>query len=67
MKNASLIRCQQCKKKYPAHLFGIPICPLCALENRNAAHGLPADTPFHGEIAAAMHAEAVEFDKGRRT
>lgn len=27
------------------------LCPDCALKTRNKFHGLPADTPFAGEMA----------------
>ena len=59
-------RCEQCKKKYPAHLFSTPVCPICALRNRNAIHGLPENEPFQGEIAASMYDEAIAFDEQRK-
>lgn len=61
-----MIRCKQCKKKYPDHLFANPLCPICNLKNRNATHGLPEGTPFQGEIASSLYDEAVAFAPPRR-
>ena len=62
-------RCGSCKRKFPDHLIQPMVtsegtfvqCPLCALEHRNLLHGMPMDTPFHGEMAAAMWEEAKAF------
>lgn len=35
------------------------ICPVCALRTINEQHGLAPDTPFYGETASIMHAEAI--------
>ena len=66
-------RCAECKRKFPGQLINIMFtsdgnfwtCPLCALEIRNKMHGLPLDTPFHGEIANDMWHEAKEFINGK--
>jgi hypothetical protein len=66
--------CRICERPFPPHLIQAMVtnkgtlesCPLCALKARNAVHGLPDDTPFHGPIAARMHKEASEFiSKGK--
>jgi len=36
------------------------VCPICALEMRNALAGLPKDTPFTGTMANEMYEEALE-------
>lgn len=65
------MKCSQCKRRFPIELIQpmttivrgelqqMVICPLCALENRNAIHGLPPDTPFEGPMAAELHRRAV--------
>ncbi len=60
-----MIRCPQCKQKYPGEIMMGGVCPICALKNRNETHGMPANTPFQGEIASDLHAQAVAFDKKR--
>ena len=58
-----LFLCEQCTRLFPIELFAGPICPLCALENRNRTHGLPLDTPFHGDTANYMWEQATDFLK----
>jgi hypothetical protein len=41
----------------------IRLCPICALKERNALHGLPEDTPFQGPIARQMYEEALSYVK----
>jgi hypothetical protein len=39
-----------------------PMCPICALDARNKAHGLPEGTPFaEGSIAKQMFDEAMDY------
>jgi len=62
-------KCSVCKKKFPAHLINyfmsshnnIWVCPICGLKLRNKIHGLPKDTPFHGEMAQEYYKEAKDF------
>ncbi len=69
-----MTKCPQCKQKYPDHLVSLMLagndghilaCPICALDIRNSIHGLPPDTPFTGELAAANYDEALEFLRSR--
>lgn len=61
--------CKNCKRKFPDYLItqmftsdGVfTMCPICALKKRNAMHGLPEDTPFHGEMANWMWEEAQKY------
>ena len=61
--------CTECDKLFPAHLIQIFftldgerwVCPICALKLRNRMHGLPPDTPFHGERALALYNEALDY------
>ncbi len=69
------MKCPDCKRDFPAHLLsemaisddaGLRYemkCPLCALAAINRLHGLPEQTPFRGERAKAMYAEAVSHLK----
>lgn len=58
--------CNQCKNEFPAWLVNPLVasegnsycCPICALAIRNKMHGLPEDTPFHGETAQIMYEQA---------
>jgi hypothetical protein len=64
-------KCINCNIKFPDHLIQplfhngdySPMCPICALQKINDLHGLPANTPFHGEMAQASYEEAIEFLK----
>jgi hypothetical protein len=40
-------------------------CPICALKEINKTHGLPENTPFHGEQAKANYDEAIAYLKGK--
>ena len=71
------ILCARCKRVFPATILTImridgsytpPICGICALEIKNQIHGLPANTPFQGEIAQDMvdHAEEYLFEQVKR-
>ncbi len=61
--------CTQCHREFPDHLINQMVmgggyafvCPLCALEMRNKAHGIPVGTPFRGEMAHDMWLEATEY------
>lgn len=66
----SLMKCWKCQRKFPDRLLSPmmisggwtkPICPLCALEMRNAYHGLPKDEPFTGTQACANWQEAKKL------
>lgn len=65
MLSSPFMLCTECKRHYPTELMIARICPLCGLRWRNHIHGLPEDTPFHGQIAAQLHAAALEFDRSR--
>ena len=62
-------KCNQCERDFPDYLLTdmvtqagtISTCPLCALEARNATHGLPKWTPFQGEVAHDMWLEAIAY------
>jgi hypothetical protein len=64
------MECRQCKRDFPAHLINemaiakrgealrhIMVCPPCALDAMNEAHGTKA-TRFQGPRAQAMLEEA---------
>lgn len=59
--------CLCCLRNFPEELLSVVVssegrdvmCPLCALKRRNEMHGLPPETPFQGQIAAAMHRQAL--------
>lgn len=61
--------CPECDRMFPEELIRsmcvdgdyVTTCPVCALRIRNAHHGLPANTPFTGTIAARMHEEALTW------
>jgi len=62
--------CEICGREFPGHLLAPlvvsgkgtqTVCPICALRQRNLIHGLPKGTPFQGEAAQVMHAEAVGY------
>lgn len=64
--------CGECGQAWPARLVhvmassdpavhGKALDPICALRLRNALHGLPPGTPFGGEMAAQLHAEALRW------
>ena len=36
------------------------LCPICALDVRNQMIGLPAGTPFQGEIANDMYEDMID-------
>ncbi len=63
--------CPGCKRDFPADLLNTMVfnnarllrCPLCALKLMNEATGLPADTPFRGPQAKALHERAVKLLK----
>jgi len=38
-------------------------CPICTMTVINTIHGLPADTPLRGEMAAQMVEDAWEYYK----
>lgn len=72
-------QCNECKRNFSAELIQnlasnvngeltyTPMCPICALADRNATFGMPADTPFTGTIAKAMHKQAlIEVEQMRR-
>ena len=67
----NMTKCSRCKLKYSDSLFipmhstkksldNLVVCPICALELRNAEMGLPKDTPFSGEQANIMYEDALE-------
>lgn len=69
-----MTKCQKCKQKYPDHLVQPLIsppepprllCAICALRTRNEKCGLPAGTPFQGEMAVEMYEETVEYNARR--
>lgn len=62
-------KCEICKNVFSEHLLSLfilgddpsrDLCPICALEKRNAIHGLPADAPFQGEFANILYRQAIE-------
>lgn len=70
------MQCPDCKRDFPRDLLSEMAicledgklryelkCPPCALKTRNQMHGLPADEPFDGPIAAAMHRRALKHLK----
>ena len=68
-------KCSICKRKFPEYLINylmsgeinIWCCPICGLRLRNEMHGLPKDTPFHGEMAKQNYEVALEFlDKKKK-
>lgn len=72
-------QCNECKREFSEELIQnlisnvsgelkhVPTCPLCALEQRNIALGMPSDTPFTGTIAKALHKKALaEVEQMRR-
>ncbi len=72
-------KCNECKREFSEHLIQVLhtndkgkvtnafMCPICALEKRNAEAGFPIDTPFTGTMAKAYHKEALaEVEKMRR-
>ena len=70
---ALLRTCEGCRRRFSAHLVRemclgddrgthyLRICPLCALERRNAAAGLPRDTPFQAPGAVALYRQARDY------
>ena len=61
--------CENCHKSFTDKLINPMIttcgrirevCPICALEIRNKLHGLPAGTPFSGEMAQEYYKQALE-------
>lgn len=63
-------QCQVCKRNFPDHLIQPlitnkdpieKICPLCALKEVNKRHGLPKNTPFHGDMAQSLWQEAKDY------
>ena len=61
------MKCAECDRDFPSEMlvpmfvdggYTKPICALCALIIRNQAHGIPLDTPFHGEVAHYMWEKA---------
>lgn len=66
------MKCPDCQRDFPDELiiqgtFNDPVrghrtesaCPICQLRKRNEMHGLPADTPFNGPMAADLHRRAI--------
>ena len=60
--------CTLCHRKFPegccAPYFASGratqvVCGVCALQERNALHGLPANTPFQGEMAQMTYENAA--------
>jgi hypothetical protein len=64
-----LEKCNKCHRDFPEELIqpmyvngkAELICPLCALEIRNKAHGLPINTLFQGEQAQEFYNEALAW------
>ncbi len=64
--------CKRCKRTAPTYCIAPfmsseskpqTLCAVCALEVRNEDLGLPADTPFQGEIASEMWEVAMDHYK----
>jgi hypothetical protein len=61
-------KCPKCKRLFSEGLIQplfangkyYPLCPICALEERNKTLGIPLDTPFTGEMALEMYEQALE-------
>lgn len=64
-------QCNECKRMFSegiiqnlasnvsGELTYTPMCPICALAERNAIFGMPADTPLTGTIAKTLHKQAL--------
>ena len=62
--------CARCKRVFGSYLlqrmcingvYSPPICAICALKVINKMHGLPAETPFRGEMAQDMYDRTEEY------
>lgn len=66
---AAMTACNRCKRRFPDEVFAPLIsnggremmCAICANDDVNRVHGLPAGTPFRGEQAEEMRLMALEY------